>query len=79
MVAPPDTIVVGDTVPIEVHALNRSGDSIPGAPLELVSNHPDTVAVVSGTLAVVGLVPGRGDVFARTGNLPSAVFRIVVK
>ena len=77
--SPPDTILLGDTVAIEVHALNRSGGSIPGAPLELFSDDPDTIAVVSGALAVVGLVPGRGDLIAKSGDLPSAPFRIVVK
>ena len=79
VVAPPDTILVGDTVAIEVHALNRSGDTIPGAPLGLRSFNPDTVGVVAGTLSVTGLMPGPGQVQAFSGNLPGTPFRIVVQ
>ena len=78
-VAPPDTIVVGDTVPLHILALNRSGDSIVGAPLTLFSLDTDTIAVDSARLAVIGLLAGHGRVVARSGNLPSFPLTIVVK
>ena len=79
VVAPPDSILVGDTIPIDVRVLNRSGDSIPGAPVALVSLNPDTIGVDSARLAVVGLAKGPGQVIAKTGSLPSQPFRIIVK
>ena len=79
VVAPPDTILVGDTIPIDVRVLNRSGDSIPGAPVALVSLNPDTIGVDSARLAVVGLAAGPGQVIAKAGSLPSQPFRIIVK
>jgi len=78
VIAPPDSLAVGDTVPIAVEALNRSGDVIPGAPLLLISLTPDTIGIDSAALAVIGLMPGPGDVVAGTGNLRTAPFRIVV-
>jgi hypothetical protein len=79
VVAPPDSLLIGDTVPIEVHVLNRSGDSIPGAPIALVSLNPDTIGIDSARQAVVGIAAGPGQVIAKTGSLPSQPFRIVVK
>ena len=79
VVAPPDSMLVGDTVHIDVHVLNRSGDSIPGAPIVLLSLNPDTIGVDSARQAVVGLAAGPGQVIAKTGSLPSQPFRIVVK
>src|SRR5207248_1784329 len=40
VVAPPDSMHVNDTVVIHARAINRSGDSIPGAILTLVSLDP---------------------------------------
>lgn len=80
VVAPPDSIHVGDTVTIEVHVLNRSGDSIPGAPIALFALTPDTaVGIDSARQAVVGLKVGSGSVVAKTGSLPSQPFLILVK
>ena len=79
VVAPPESLLVGDTVPVEVHALNRSGDSIPGAALFLVSLNPDTIGIDSARLAVIGLAVGPGQVIAKVGSLPSQPFRILVK
>ncbi len=78
-VNPPDSVLVGDTVSIQVRALNRSGDSIPGALLELFSNDPDTLAVPPGQLAVVGLVIGTGEIVAKAGDLPSDPLPIKVR
>ena len=79
VVAPPDTILVGDTIPIDVRVLNRSGDSIPGAPVALVSLNPDTIGIDTASLAVVGIAAGPGQVIAKAGSLPSQPFRIIVK
>jgi hypothetical protein len=76
---PPDTILLGDTVDIIARALNRSGDTIGGAPIALQSLKPDTIGIDSARLAVIGLASGSGDVLARSGNLPSSTFRIVVQ
>jgi len=78
-VAPPDTIAVGDTVPLHVRALNRSGDSIVGTPIALIPLAPDTLGVDSARLAVIGRLAGHGRVVARAGNLPSNPLTIVVK
>ncbi len=75
---PPDSIAVGDTVPVGVRALNRSGDSIPGVALSLISLDPDSIAVPPGRLAVVGLVLGGGRIVATAGDLPSDPLRIRV-
>ena len=64
---------------VQVRALNRDGDSIPGAVIVLVSLNPDTVAIDSARMAVVGKAIGPAKVFARTGNLPSDPFTILVK
>jgi hypothetical protein len=77
-VEPPDTVAVGDTVPLHIRVLNRDGDSIPGAPVLLFSLDPDTLGVDSARLAVVGVAPGPGRVVARSGELSSNPFRIIV-
>ncbi len=80
MIAPPDTIVLGDTVPVTVEALNRDGSVIPGAPVFLLSSHPDTIAVGPDSLTVIGLAaPGGANITAGIQNLRSAPFRIVVR
>lgn len=71
--------MVGDTVPVTVEALNRSGDVIPDAAILLISLNPDTIGVDSALVAVVGIAPGPGDVVAGSGNLRSAPFRIIVR
>jgi hypothetical protein len=78
-VSPPDTILVNDTVPLQVRVLNRAGDSIPGAVVTLTSLDPDTIGIDSARQAVIGIVAGSGRVVARSGSLPSDPFRIVVK
>jgi hypothetical protein len=78
VIAPPESLAVGDTAAITAEALNRSGEVIPGAPMFLVSLDPDTIGVSAAGLAVVGLQPGPGEVLVGTGNLRSAPFRIIV-
>jgi hypothetical protein len=75
----PDSVLVGDTVVIRVRVLNREGDSIIGAPVELVSLTPDTLGVDNAKTAVIGRMPGPGRAIARSGDLPSAPFAIPVK
>ncbi len=80
---PPDTILVGDTVPVTIEALNRSGDLIPDAPVYLVSLR-DTVVAIADSVNVVGLPIGAltadtASVVARVGNLATFPFRIVVR
>ena len=75
----PDSIVVGDTVPVHARALNRSGDSIPGAPIELISLNPDTLGVDPAQPAIIGVTIGTGRFVARTGNIPSIVLLIPVR
>lgn len=82
-VAPPDTVRVGDTVVIQVRVLARSGDSIPGAPVTLVSLTPDTIGVDSVRQAVFVVNPpaagvSHGLVTARSGNILSDPLRITV-
>jgi hypothetical protein len=77
-VSPPASVVVGDTTPIQVRALNRSGDPIPDATITLFSLAPDTIAVPPGRLAVVGLVPGSGRIVAQAEQLRSDPLRISV-
>lgn len=79
MVNPPDSMRVDDTLDIQVRVLNRSGDSIPGAPVELISLQPDTISIHPGRIAIVGEALGPGDIIARSGDLPSAPFRVLVK
>lgn len=75
----PDTIAVGDTVPVPVRVLNRAGDSILGAPIRLTSLNPDTLGIDSASQSVVGLMPGPARIVARSGSLPSSPLRIAVK
>jgi hypothetical protein len=79
VVAPPDSLHVNDTVVIHARAINRSGDSIPGALLRLVSLDPDTLGVDSGRFAVVGVAPGPAKAIVKAGNLASNPFSILVR
>ncbi len=75
----PDSIAVGDTMPVPVRVLNRAGDSIPGAPVTLTSLNPDTLGVDSASQSVFGLLPGPAKIVARSGALLSSPFNIRVK
>ena len=79
VVAPPDSIHVGQTIAIHVRVLNRSGDSIAGAPVHLVSLTPDTLGIDSSQTAIVGLQVGPGKFVAFSGALPSVAFPVLVK
>jgi hypothetical protein len=76
--APPDTVEEFDTVPLHVRVRNRAGDSIPGAPVRLVSLNPDTLAIDSALLAVIGVQPGPARVVAISANLHSDPLPILV-
>lgn len=69
---------VGDTVVMQVRVLNRSGDSIPGAPVVIFSQD-SLLAVDSARLAVIAKYAGTGHVVARSGSLPSAPLPIPIK
>lgn len=78
IVAPPDSILVGDTIVIQVRVLNRSGDSIPGAVVTLISLTPDTLGVDNARLAVIGKAVGPGRAIAESG-IRSEPFPVLVK
>lgn len=76
---PPDTVVEEfDTVTIAVRVRARSGDTIPGAPVQLVSLNPDTVGIDSAALGLIGRIPGHARVIAISGGLQSAPLRVTV-
>jgi hypothetical protein len=75
----PDSIHVGDTVVLHIRVLNRSGDSIPNAPVELISLNPDTLGVDNSKQAIVGILTGPGRAIARSGDLPSEPFTVPIK
>jgi hypothetical protein len=79
VVAPPDSMHVGDTVVIHARAINRSGDSIPGAVLALVSLDPDTMGVDTARFAVIGLIAGTGRAVVKVGALASNPFLIPIR
>ena len=78
-VQPPDSMHVGDTVALHIRVLNRSGDSIVGAPLIIFSNDADTMAVDSVQLLVIAKVKGTGRIVARSGTFPSNPLLIPIK
>ena len=74
-------VEVGDTLPLRVRVLDRAGDSIPGAPVQLVVLDTAKLLVDSADLAVIGrdttgATPAR--VVAYSGNLRSSPFSIRV-
>ena len=79
VIAPPDSVHVGDTVVIHLRALNRAGDSIVGATIALISLTPDTLGIDSARGAVVGKAVGPGRAIARSGDLVSTPFAVLVK
>ncbi len=67
-----------DTLPIGVHVLSRTGDTIPGAPIQLVSLNPDTLGVDSAPPGLIGLRPGHARVVATSGDLHSDPLSVTV-
>ncbi|HYB40726.1 MAG TPA: hypothetical protein VEL75_03090, partial [Candidatus Methylomirabilis sp.] len=75
---PPLRLEQDDTLRVGVIVLDRAGDSVPGAKVQLLSLAPDTVAVDSVTFAITGVRPGTGRVIALSGSLQSAPLLITV-
>lgn len=73
------TVQEFDTVQIGVRVLDRSGDSIPGASVQLVSLNPDTLGIDSATNGLIGLRPGPARVVAVSGNLRSSALSVTVQ
>ncbi|MGA2383104.1 MAG: hypothetical protein ABSG61_06670 [Gemmatimonadales bacterium] len=72
------TVQEFDTLPIEVHVLDNAGDTIPGARVQVVSFAPDTLAVDTQPLALIGLRPGHSRLVATSGNLRSDPLAVTV-
>lgn len=69
---------MGDTVFIPIRVLDRSGNSVPGAPVSLTSLNPDTLGIDTTTQSVIGLMAGPGRIVASSGALRSEPFLITV-
>lgn len=76
--APPDTVEEFDTATIGVRVRAKSGDIIPGAPVQLVSLDPDTLGIDSAGLGLIGKVPGHARVVAISGSLHSVPLAVTV-
>ena len=72
------TVEEFDTVPIHVRVRNNAGDTIPGAPVHVVSFAPDTLAVDSALPGLIGLRPGHSRVIAISGSLRSNPLAVTV-
>jgi hypothetical protein len=72
------TVEEFDTVPMTVRVLDHAGDTIPGARVQLVSFAPDTLAVDTQPLALVGVRPGHARLIATSGNLRSDPLAVTV-
>lgn len=75
---PPIRLEEFDTVVVRVRVLDRAGDTIPGAPVRLVSLNPDTVAIDTVNWGLVGVRPGPARVLAMSGSLRSDPLAIQV-
>jgi hypothetical protein len=75
---PPLKVEEFDTLRVRVRVLDRAGDSVAGRSVRLVSLNPDTLAIDSADLGLVGVRPGTGRVVAISGNLQSAPLSITV-
>jgi hypothetical protein len=75
---PPLRLEEFDTVMIGVRVRNRSGDTIPGVAVRLLSLNPDTVAIDSAPLGLIGVQPGPGKVLAFAGSLASDPMNVKV-
>jgi hypothetical protein len=72
------TVQEFDTVPITVAVLDHAGDTIPGAPVQVVSLNPDILAVDTLPVRLIGLQPGPARVIATSGNLRSDPLAVTV-
>ena len=75
---PPLKIEELDTFRIRVLVLDRAGDSVAGRSVRLLSFNPDTVAIDSAILGLVGVRTGSGRVVAISGDLQSTPLVISV-
>jgi hypothetical protein len=76
----PVSVEAQDTVIVGVRVLDRAGDTIPGAPVRVVSLNPDTVGVDSAlAFGLIGLTPNAtGRVVAIADNLQSDPLSVAV-
>ncbi len=78
ILAPPDSLAIGQSIVIHARALNRAGDTIAAAPLQLVSLNPDTMGVDTATFSVIGKLAGTGRAIVTSGGLRSNPFLIPI-
>jgi hypothetical protein len=76
--APPLRLEELDTLLVGVRVRNRAGDTIPDAVVHLASLTPDTVAIDSADLGLIGVQPGPGRVVALAGSLASDPLHVTV-
>jgi hypothetical protein len=67
-----------DTVPLGVRVLDRAGDTIAGAPVQVVSLNPDTLKVDTLPLRLIGIQPGPARLLAFSGSLHSNPLTVTV-
>jgi len=67
-VNPPTNIQIDQTLPITARALNRGGDTIAGAMLELFAENPDTLVVDAAAGTITGRLAGAGRLVASAPN-----------
>ncbi len=72
------TVQEFDTVPLVVRVRDRAGDTIPGAPVQLISLNPDTLGIDSATSSLIGIQPGPARVVAISGSLHSNPLQVSV-
>ena len=72
------TVQEFDTLPIVVRVLNNAGNVITGASVRVTSFAPDTLAVDTLPLGLVGVRPGHSRVVASSGGLQSDPLGVTV-
>ncbi len=75
---PPLEVEEFDTIVVRVVVLDRSGDTVTGRPVQLLSLNPATLAIDSAEFGLVGVQPGAGRVVAISGTLQSAPLTVQV-
>jgi hypothetical protein len=75
---PPLRVEEFDTLFVRVRVLDRAGDTVAGRPVQLLSLNPDTLAIDSAAMGLVGVRPGTGRVVAISGSLQSAPLVVAV-